>query len=110
MEGITQEQVQAYMDGLLTHAQAAVVLGRSTGRVSELIRDGKLTGVRTPYGLLIDPASVEAYKAHMVEYHAKVEGQKAKKAEAKATSALAVVEEPAAEVEAPAKKPAAKKV
>ena len=43
-------------------AEAARMLGVSPGRVSQLLREGRLTGQRTPIGTQVTAASVEAYR------------------------------------------------
>ena len=47
----------------LSPAQAGHLLGVSAERVRQLERLGRLAGIRTPLGRLLDPASVEALRA-----------------------------------------------
>ncbi|TAK32623.1 MAG: DNA-binding protein [Chloroflexota bacterium] len=43
----------------LTPAQAGTWLGVSAQRIRQLLDEGRLQGIRTPLGRLIDPESVE---------------------------------------------------
>ena len=43
----------------LSPAQAGRVLGVTSQRVQDLVDSGRLVGVRTPLGRLVDPQSVE---------------------------------------------------
>lgn len=51
------------LEALLSPSEAARRLGRSYGRVKQLIDAGQLRAVRTALGYLIEPAALEEYAA-----------------------------------------------
>jgi hypothetical protein len=51
------------LDRLLTRGQAARRLDRSTQRVDQYVKEGRLPCVYTPYGRLFNPADVDPLAA-----------------------------------------------
>lgn len=55
------------MRDYLTTGEAARLIGCSQTHVNRLIRQGKLKGVNTKLGFMVDPASAEAEKVEFEE-------------------------------------------
>jgi excisionase family DNA binding protein len=58
------------MDDLLSTEQVSWVLGRSTGTIRDMIRDGEIDGVRLPAGFRVPKAEVLRLARERIEAEA----------------------------------------
>jgi excisionase family DNA binding protein len=58
------------MDDLLSTEQVSWVLGRSTGTIRDMIRDGEIEGVRLPAGFRVPKAEVLRLARERIEAEA----------------------------------------